>query len=136
MPSVSAAFGEVGGALQVVLGLTRQRRLREHLGETIDLYAKAVVHDGLAGTTAHLAGLAERQATDLAAIRTRRPQRKWAFGLATIALVFAAILALPGYFALRAHHTWWTWLITVLDGCIVLLFVAVAVALLLERKES
>jgi len=136
MPSVTGTLSEVAGAVQSVLGLTRHSRIRAQMHETVELFTLMQPHEELAAARDDLRAVIEDQAKKLLSVAQPVSRRKWAFGPAVLALIVAAIVAVPGYVCYRLAGTpWWSIVLLVVDGAAVALFVAVALALLLERED-
>lgn len=104
--------------------------------ETVELFAEMTPHDDLAVARRDLQTVIEDQARRLLSVARPSSRRKWAFGPAVLALIVSAIVAIPGYLCYHFAGTpWWSIVLLTVDGAAVLLFVAVAFALLLERED-
>jgi hypothetical protein len=136
MPSIAGAASEFAGAVRSVLGLSRHSRLREQIHDTIDLFEKAVGHEKLSRSTGHLSEVINFQTERLLALQTPGVPRAWAWGPFSVGIGFTAIIAVPGWFTWRFVPHWWAWTIVVIDGLFVALFLAVSLALLLNRKSD
>jgi hypothetical protein len=133
MPSLSGASDVVRrlpGILRALLGPDPIAALRHDLRETIELYEAAGRHDDLSIAASHLAGVANRQARQLAALsqgplKIAEPNRRGLFAVTVVAVLLGgAELALTGP---RANG--WGWIPSIFIGVVgMVLILAVAFA--------
>src|SRR5450759_1477852 len=91
--AVPHAIGELGGAIQSVVGLSRHSRLRAQIRDSLMLYSAAKLHDELHDAQGDLAGVITLQSAQLLADidPSRAGRRDWSG-----AIVGFAITALVG----------------------------------------
>ena len=134
--AVPHAIGELGGAIQSVVGLSRHSRLRAQIRDSLVLYSAAKSHDELGEAQAALAQVITLQTAELLANidPSRAGQRDWSgatVGFVLTALVGAVIWAM--WFPWDLRRFWWGWVLLAIAALIGVVFFASAVGLL--RKQ-
>lgn len=136
MASVRGAFNDVAGALQAVIGLSRARRLRNQLDETIDLYEKLKEHQELSAATDHLFEAINHHAFQVKEVALR-PRRKWAWGTFFVGLVFTAAIGWLTWFAGWQHREqWWGMAALVVLGLFTFVFLLATLSAARESGEK
>jgi integral membrane sensor domain MASE1 len=134
--AVPHAIGELGGAIQSVVGLSRHSRLRAQIRDSLSLYSAAKLHDELADAQVDLARVITLQSAQLLADidPSRAGLRDWSgaiVGFAITAMVGALAWAMWVPWDLRRY--WWGWILIVVTGGIGIVFLVSAAGLL--RKQ-
>jgi integral membrane sensor domain MASE1 len=139
MNAVPHAIGELGGAIQSVVGLSRHSRLRAQIRDSLSLYSAAKLHDELDDAQVDLARVITLQSAQLLADidPSRAGRRDWSgaiVGFAFTALVGSLAWAMWVPWDLRRY--WWGWILIVVTGGIGIVFFASAAALLKKQPPK
>jgi hypothetical protein len=94
--------GEVAGTIRTLFGMTRHRRLSDHLADSLRLYAAAQQYPDLADAASDLAKIVDLQAAKLLTVVTDRP-RRWDWPTCIVSLILAAICTAIVW----AMSAWW-----------------------------
>jgi hypothetical protein len=138
--AVPHAIGELGGAIQSVVGLSRHSRLRAQIRDSLLLYSAAKLHDELDDAQVDLARVITLQSAQLLAdIDSSRSagRRDWSgaiVGFAFTALVGALAWAMWVPWDLRRY--WWGWILIVVTGGIGIVFFVSAAGLLKKQPPN
>lgn len=136
---VPHAIGELGGAIQSVVGLSRHSRLRAQIRDTLVLYSAAKEHDELTDAQAALARVITLQTAELLAglDPSRAGQRDW--GGAIVGLVLTALigtLAWAMWVPWDLRRWWWGWILIAVVVAVGLLLLAVSLSLLKKQPPK
>jgi integral membrane sensor domain MASE1 len=133
------AIGELGGAIQGFVGLTRQSRLRGQIRDSLTLYSAAKTYGDLEVAQADLARVITLQTAELLAAVDPSRARKRDWSGAIVGFVFTALIgglawAMWGPWDLRRF--WWGWILILLTTAIGILFLGVALSLLKKQPPK
>ena len=111
--AVPRAVGELGGAVQSFLGLTRHSRLRAQIRDSLALYSAAKAHSELQSAQADLAKVIALQSAELliAVDPKRAGKRDWSGAIVGFVLTgFIGALAWAMFVPWHLQQNWWGWL--------------------------
>ncbi|SRR6266550_4991581 len=137
--AVPRAVGELGGAVQSFLGLTRHSRLRAQIRDSLALYSAAKAHSELHTAQADLARVIALQAAELLITvdPSRAGKRDW--GGAIVGFVFTAFvgaLAWVMWVPWHLQRNWWGWVPIIATVGIGLIFLAASFGLLKRQPPK
>jgi len=135
MPDISASFGEIGGVIRTMLGMSRHSRLRDRIRGTVELYELTIPHEALAPASADLAQVINEQASRLVEASSST-ERAWNWGAFTVAWMIAGGIGVAEYFLAPHWGVWWTVVLIVVIGVVGALFLIAGLGVLLQRKQD
>lgn len=129
-------FGDIGGALRAVFGLTRPNRLRDQIRGTIELYEMAARNPELAGAAKNLAAVVDQEANRLLEA-SNSSRREWNWGALLTCWIIAGGLAALAYYVFAPHlDAAWAVLLIVIVGVLGSLFFIAGLGVFLQRKKD
>jgi hypothetical protein len=133
---ISDQFGDIGGALRAVFGLTRPNRLRDQIRGTIELYEMAARNPELSGPAKNLAAVVDQETNRLLEA-SNSSRREWNWGALITCWIVAGGLGALGYFVFAPHlDAAWAVILIVIVGILGSLFVIAGLGVLLQRKKD
>jgi len=131
MAFLTDQFGELGGVICTMLGLTRHSRIRDQLKATVDLYEQVIKHEGLQKSSADLVQVISLQTQRLLDSSTT-VGRAWNWPAALLAWTIGGGFATGVWQLSDAWGTWWATLIIIVLGLIGALFGIAGVGVLAQ----
>ena len=133
------AIGELGGAVQSFLGLTRHSRLRAQIRDSLVLYSAAKAHSELHTAQADLARVITLQTAQLLAATdpSRARQRDWSGAI--VGFVFTGFVGARAWVMWVPWHlqrNWWGWIPIIATVGVGFLFLAASIGLLRRQPPK
>lgn len=137
--AVPHAIGELGGAIQSVVGLSRHSRLRAQIRDTLLLYSAAKSHEELATAQTALAQVITVQSAELLANvdPSRVGKRDWSGAI--VGFVFTAsigALVWAMWFPWDLRRFWWGWILIGAATLVGIIFFVSAAGLLKKQPPK